>query len=180
MDPLPLQLMTQQFEKRFRKIRKVDPSAVVKGKWTIYSRTHEKTPISILGYLARNINCVDTSLNDYDENQTLITLRESKNGEVRSTQMDEVTFLERYLNHIPPKGSVVVRYYGLYSNRHRTELLNARAQVEKEPRPEVKPYQMECPNCKKEMRLVSIEWNIKNNMTERYRAPPGPKPDSVA
>jgi len=180
--PLPLAIMKTQFEKRFRKIRKLAPAATIKGYWSIHIRTHEKTPLAILGYLSQNINCVSTNFDTAldDEGSTLINLKKKKSGTIKKTQIGEMLFLERYLNHIPPQGSVIVRYFGLYSNKHREELNAVREQVEKEKRPIPPKYYQECPNCKKEMRLVLIEWNVSGRNEERFKPPPGPLPTRIA
>ena len=41
--------------------------------------------------------------------------------------MDYLEFIARVTSHIPEKGQVMVRYYGLYSNAHRGKMLKARA-----------------------------------------------------
>jgi len=40
-------------------------------------------------------------------------------------QMDYLEFIARVTSHIPDKGQVMVRYYGLYSNAHRGKMLKA-------------------------------------------------------
>ena len=41
----------------------------------------------------------------------------------RTTSLDAVEFLRRFLLHVLPKGFVRVRYYGFLANRHRAEKL---------------------------------------------------------
>ena len=36
--------------------------------------------------------------------------------------MDNLEFIARVTSHIPDKGQVMVRYYGLYSNAHRGKM----------------------------------------------------------
>jgi len=36
--------------------------------------------------------------------------------------MDYLEFIARVTSHIPDKGQVMVRYYGLYSNAHRGKI----------------------------------------------------------
>jgi ribosomal protein S27E len=79
--------------------------------------------------------------------------------------MDYLEFIARVTSHIPDKGQVMVRYYGLYANAHRGKVRKAArvpallGMVEEEPRPvpskgwaemirkvyEVDP--MACPKC---------------------------------
>jgi hypothetical protein len=40
--------------------------------------------------------------------------------------MDYLEFIARVTSHIPDKGQVMVRYYGLYANAHRGKVKKAR------------------------------------------------------
>ncbi len=40
--------------------------------------------------------------------------------------MDYLEFIARVTSHIPDKGQVMIRYYGLYSNAHRGKMREAR------------------------------------------------------
>ncbi|MCG2814431.1 MAG: transposase, partial [Candidatus Aminicenantes bacterium] len=37
-------------------------------------------------------------------------------------QMDYLEFIARVTSHIPDKGQVMIRYYGLYANAHRGKI----------------------------------------------------------
>jgi hypothetical protein len=43
--------------------------------------------------------------------------------------MDYLEFIARVTSHIPDKGQVMVRYYGLYANAHRGKVRNPRPAV---------------------------------------------------
>jgi hypothetical protein len=55
--------------------------------------------------------------------------------------MDYLEFIARVTSHIPDKGQVMVRYYGLYANAHRGKARKADrvpvllGMIEEEPRP---------------------------------------------
>jgi hypothetical protein len=55
--------------------------------------------------------------------------------------MDYLEFIARVTSHIPDKGQVMVRYYGLYANAHRGKVRKANrvpvllGMIEGEPRP---------------------------------------------
>ena len=40
-------------------------------------------------------------------------------------RMDYLEFIARVTSHIPDKGQVMIRYYGLYANAHREEINKA-------------------------------------------------------
>ncbi len=89
-------------------------------------------------------------------------------------RMDYLEFIARVTSHIPDKGQVMVRYYGLYANAHRGKVRKARLEafppriVEEEPRRlpskgwaamirkvyEVDP--MTCPKCGGAMKVVAF------------------------
>jgi len=47
-----------------------------------------------------------------------VSYRYGKEGE-EAEQMDYLEFVARVVSHIPDKGQVTVRYFGLYANAHR-------------------------------------------------------------
>jgi hypothetical protein len=89
-------------------------------------------------------------------------------------RMDYLEFIARTTSHIPDKGQVTVRYYGLYGNAHRGKV--GKAQPDKHPFiiieqecPRVprrgwaemirKVYEvnpMACPKCQAEMRIIAF------------------------
>ncbi|MCK5341777.1 MAG: hypothetical protein KAR20_00150, partial [Candidatus Heimdallarchaeota archaeon] len=64
--------------------------------------------------------------------------------------LDRPTFRDRYLNHIPPKGTVTIRNYGLYSNRYSDLLKEIKENILKaesaEPEPDLS-FEEECREC---------------------------------
>jgi hypothetical protein len=88
--------------------------------------------------------------------------------------MDYLELIARVTSHIPDKGQVMVRYYGLYANAHRGKVRKAGrvpvllGTVEQEPRPVPskgwaamirKVYEVDplvCPRCGGRMRVVAF------------------------
>jgi len=88
--------------------------------------------------------------------------------------MDYLEFIARVTSHIPDKGQVTVRYYGLYANAHRGKVKKANLEAfplwmkEEELRPiptrgwaemirkvyEVDP--LVCPQCGGQMKVISF------------------------
>jgi hypothetical protein len=88
--------------------------------------------------------------------------------------MAYLEFIARVVSHIPDKGQVTVRYYGLYANAHRGKIRKASREafplriVEEEPRPipskgwaemirkvyEVDP--LVCPECGGQMKVIAF------------------------
>ncbi|MGB9005973.1 MAG: transposase [Candidatus Aminicenantales bacterium] len=102
-----------------------------------------------------------------------IGYRHGENGAEQET-MDYMEFIARVTFHIPDKGQVMVRYYGLYSNAHRGKVRKtstvalALRMIEEELRPipskgwaamirkvyEVDP--MLCPKCGGQMKVIAF------------------------
>ncbi|MBE9551157.1 MAG: transposase [Proteobacteria bacterium] len=54
----------------------------------------------------------------FDETEGMVSYQYGK-GKVEEDQMDYLEFIARVTSHIPDKGQVMIRYYGIYSNAHR-------------------------------------------------------------
>jgi hypothetical protein len=59
-----------------------------------------------------------------DEKQGQVCYRYGKEAE-EVERMDYLEFIARVTSHIPDKGQVTVRYYGLYANAHRGKVKKA-------------------------------------------------------
>jgi len=89
-------------------------------------------------------------------------------------RMDYLEFVARVVSHIPDKGQVMVRYFGLYANAHRGKV---RKVEEGQPKPLIieeecpriprrgwaemirKVYEVDpllCPKCQGEMKVISF------------------------
>jgi hypothetical protein len=107
-----------------------------------------------------------------DEREAQVGYRYGKEpGEVE--RMDYLEFIARVTSHIPDKGQVTVRYFGLYANAHRGKVKKASHQgfplrmVEDELRPlpskgwaEMirKVYEVDpllCPQCGGKMKIIA-------------------------
>lgn len=125
-------------------------------RYKVYVGIHPERGSSILEYLAkRRYGVVVDIEKGITRKEEEIVIREAVGtGEERETHLQLNTFLERYINHIPPERSVMARYYGLYSNRHTEDLRKAREQIETEKEEEKPPYKELCPVCNAEVKLA--------------------------
>jgi hypothetical protein len=55
--------------------------------------------------------------------------QDSQSKRWKTTRLDAVEFIRRYLQHVLPRGFVKVRYYGLYAHRHRQTLERLRGML---------------------------------------------------
>jgi len=109
----------------------------------------------------------------FDETEGKIRYQHSRHGS-QEESMDYLEFIARVTSHIPDKGQVMVRYYGLYSNAHRGKVRKAGAQPSHPPIIEDDPtyvpskgwaemirkvYEVDpllCPSCGGKMSIISF------------------------
>jgi hypothetical protein len=110
----------------------------------------------------------------FDETEGKIRYQHSRRGS-QEESMDYLEFIARVTSHIPDKGQVMIRYYGLYSNAHRGKMRKAGACPSQHPpvieddSPYVpskgwsemirKVYELDpllCPSCGRQMKIISF------------------------
>lgn len=74
----------------------------------------------------------------FDETEGMVRYQYDKHGS-QDESMDYLEFIARVTSHIPDKGQVMIRYYGLYSNAHRGKMHKAGTQASHFPLIEVDP-----------------------------------------
>lgn len=80
-------------------------------------RTQTKTEAERVGkYMIRPVLSLERL--SFNENDGKVSYRYGKEGEEQE-RMDYLEFVVRVTSHIPDKGEVMIRYYGLYANAHR-------------------------------------------------------------
>ena len=109
----------------------------------------------------------------FDETETKVRYQYSRQGS-QEKSMDYLEFIARVTSHIPDKGQVMIRYYGLYSNAHRGKMKKTHEAAnpfliieQEEPfRPSKgwaemirKVYEVDpllCPSCGGQMKIISF------------------------
>lgn len=141
---LPLGEMTQWLKKKL-KARPED-----KG-WRIHESRHETGGEAVVGYLGHRLHGAVVNAKE-------VTQREDGQVEVRTrggvVSLSEQEFVRRYMDHIPEKGTMLVRRCGLYSNRQKARLEVARGLLGMEVGKEPVQEQERCPRCKGKLEVV--------------------------
>jgi hypothetical protein len=128
--------------------------AVMDRDWDVYAEPPFGGPEQLLAYLAQYTNRVaitNDRIESYENHEVTFRGRECGHGEVKSYKLEGPKFVQRYLQHVPPKGFVRIRSYGFMANRNRKKNLErARlfiGQTITPPRRErVRPMRL-CPAC---------------------------------
>jgi hypothetical protein len=136
--------------------------------WRVHPVFHKHSGNAIVTYLSHSIAGVVIDLKQdftIDTEKNTITFTERRLGNDIQTTLSRETFTERYLTHIPPKGAVTIRNYGLYSNRHSHDLQRVKAEMTSSDDPgEASPeesneepeYSERCPTCQSELIIKEV------------------------
>jgi hypothetical protein len=119
----------------------------------------------VLDYLGRylfRVAIANSSLERIQDGQVTFRYRDNRTHHVRRVTLSGVAFLQRFLQHVLPRGCTKVRYYGIWSPTCRRQLDQARALLTvpppapPEPAPVMPPPPpapsdpppMRCPQCR--------------------------------
>ena len=129
--------------------------------WVIFYEPSLGKPEHVAGYLGQYIHRVAISnhrIMQVDDHNVCFMLKDNRDqGRVKTATLTGEELLRRFSLHILPSGFVKIRYYGIYSTRFRTTILN---DIEKMV---IKPVETtieriarlmgidvrQCPHCKK-------------------------------
>jgi hypothetical protein len=150
----------------------------------------------------RLVSHVDGRVTFRWKNYRLLKKVSGRGGREQTTSLTGVEFVERYMQHVLPRGLVRIRYYGLLSNRHHaTQLARCRALigVPSEPAlsgpvakgtepPEAKRSgsfeRVPCPSCGRSRLVLFETWSRVNGWPWESRAsksmvPEPPMPNTI-
>ena len=83
-----------------------------------------ETVMHYLGRYTHRIAISNRRILRMDESTVTIRVKDYKrNGEWKELTLDGVEFVRRFLMHVPPKGFVRIRHYGLISNHNKRKLI---------------------------------------------------------
>jgi hypothetical protein len=140
---LPLAEMTTWLEKALA------GEEQTKG-WRIYESRHQEGGEAVVQYLGQRLHGAVVSADEVKAHDDTISLH-CRNG---SFELSRGLFALRYLNHIPQKGTVLVRNCGLYSNRQKKRHEVAWALLGGGEKPVQVQWEEHCPRCKGIMRAI--------------------------
>ena len=132
--------------------------------WVVHCQ-HAGRGQKVLDYLGRYIFRVaiaNSRLERIQDGQVTFRYRDNRTQHVRRVTLSGVAFLQRFLQHVLPRGCTKVRYYGIWSPTCRRHLDQARALLTvsspapTEPAPNTPtpppaaadPSPMRCPQCR--------------------------------
>lgn len=116
-----------------------------------------KTGEGVLSYLSKKLKngpITENDILDYNDKEVILKYREGKEQETITLKVED--FIIRYLNHIPPKGFMIVRNLGLYSSKKANQTKEYKKELGIEiDESEYKIPKLVCPKCGKQ--VVPVE-----------------------
>ncbi len=98
-------------------------------KWVVHVQ-HAGTGARVLDYLARyvfRIAIANSRLERFADGQVSFRYRDHRTGEIKHCTLPAPAFIERFLQHVLPRGFTKVRYYGVYSPSRKADLDHVKA-----------------------------------------------------
>jgi hypothetical protein len=141
------------------------PPVIWSTPWVVHCQ-HAGRGQKVLDYLGRYIFRValaNSSLERIQDGQVTFRYRDNRTQHIRRVTLSGVAFLQRFLQHVLPRGCTKVRYYGIWSPTCRPQLEQARALLtapspgplkptpilSPPPAAAAEPPPMRCPLCRR-------------------------------
>jgi hypothetical protein len=105
------------------------PHQVWRKKWVVHSK-HAGSGQKVLEYLGRyvfRIAITNSRIESIDDGTVTFRYRNNRSQQIQRATLSGVEFLERFLQHVLPRGCTKVRYYGIFSPRCRSQRQRAAA-----------------------------------------------------
>lgn len=159
------QIFRAKFKAGLKKLGLLDPKAPCwNQKWDVHCR-HAGSGQKVLDYLARyvfRIAIANSRLERLQTGQVTFQYRDSKTHQLRHLSLSAEQFIQRFLQHVLPKGFVKIRTYGLWSARQQPILATLQQQLAQPSPPDPPtppaptapstsapdPHPTLCPKCK--------------------------------
>lgn len=104
--------------------------------WVVNIQAPLGNPGKVLEYLSRyvfRIAITDRRIKEVKDGKVRFSWKDNRTGLFREMKLDIDEFIRRFLLHVLPKGFFKVRYYGIFSSRHRKQNIEmARKLLEQE------------------------------------------------
>jgi hypothetical protein len=126
------QIFRAKFKAGLKKLRLLDPGCPCwYQKWDVHCR-HAGSGEKVLDYLARyvfRIAITNSRLESIEHGEITFRYRDNNTQQRRHLRLPAQQFIQRFLQHVLPKGFVKVRTYGLWSAPQQEHLAHIQAQL---------------------------------------------------
>jgi hypothetical protein len=125
------------------------PSPVWKKKWVVHSQ-HAGSGHKALEYLGRyvfRIAITNSRIESIADGKVIFRYRNNQTQQIQRATLSGVEFLQRFIQHVLPRGCTKVRYYGIFSPRCRSQRERAAALLTTTPIPSLDSLTLPAPAC---------------------------------
>lgn len=137
------------------------PASAWRSDWVVHCR-HAGSGEKVLDYLGRyvfRIAIANSRLEQFQNGQVTFRYRDNRTQQIQHVTLPAQNFIDRFMQHILPKGFVKVRSYGFWSANGQAQLQKAKEQLTQAaedsqapnqpiPNPSFTPALTICPKCK--------------------------------
>jgi hypothetical protein len=106
--------------------------ALAQKEWVVNIQAPFGKPEKVLQYLSRyvfRIAITDRRILEVKDGKVRFSWKDYRTGLFREMKLETDEFIRRFLLHVLPKGFFKVRYYGIFSSRHRKENIETAKQL---------------------------------------------------
>jgi len=118
------------------------PSSLWRQKWVVHSQ-HAGRGDRVLQYLARylfRIAIANSRIESIEDGLVRFRYTDNRTHQTRHLTLSSIEFIHRFVQHVLPRGTTKVRYYGLFSPSSKSQLERARLLLTPDPdSPSVSP-----------------------------------------
>jgi hypothetical protein len=135
---VPVKALSQIFRAKFvalirRRLPEADlPEEIWRNDWVVFTKSTLEGADALLRYLGRYVRraaITNSRILAVRDDEVAFTYRCSKDRRVKVMRLSPLEFCRRFLQHVLPRGFHKIRYYGLFSPRHRQALRRIREQL---------------------------------------------------
>jgi len=159
---LPVRALSRLFRGKFlhgacQLLPRTERPAYSEQEWVVYAKPTLNRTRKVLAYLGRYVHRVaitNRRILKLENGQVTFRWQESATGAARFMTLPAEEFLRRFLQHVLPRGTHKVRYYGLLSPARRIRFKRLQLMLaERRRMPEqaevatAAPIESPCPNC---------------------------------
>jgi hypothetical protein len=141
------QLFGQTLERKHPELFALVPARVWEQEWVVHCVPWGREDKGVLDYLGRyvfRIAITERRILAIDDQTVTFQYKDRKANRLRTSRIDGVEFVRRFVQHILPRGFHKVRYYGLW-NPQRKELAQRVRQMLQLERPAPPPARLDDP-----------------------------------
>lgn len=143
---LPLAQMAEWLEQEV-------PWVAAKKGWQIHDTRHNLGGERVVGYLGQRQIGMVVRPDQVQSSDDKVQINDHGN----QTLLPNSSFVQRYMDHVPERGTVMARNYGLYSNKKRELREIARAELGAlVPEQPSARYEQQCPDCKVALKTLGF------------------------